>query len=90
MGRDCLKLPPDSYPTMAVIVPFSLTFLLFFSPLLSGFSNHQCVYNSTYLNIQRENGTLSGYGELSGGGLLCGMVTRWVAQSKGGDLGLRP
>lgn len=72
---------------MIVIVHYSLTFLLFFSPLLSGFSLDQCVYLYYHLKMQKENGTLSRPCKLSGGGLLCGMVRWWVGHLKEGTMG---
>lgn len=71
-----------------MIEHFSLTILLFFSPLLSCCSADKCVYNCSYINVYRQNGTLSKLGESqpSGGGLLCGEGRWWVVQPQGGAL----
>ena len=62
---------------------------LFFTPLLFGFSGNQCVYNSSYLKVQRENGTLSKHGEDRPSGRRTRVChgDKWVGQPKGAALG---
>ncbi|ELK08232.1 Alpha-1-acid glycoprotein [Pteropus alecto] len=49
------------YWTMTVIVHLSYTVLLVFPPFLPGLSENQCIYNTSNLKIQWENGTFSKY-----------------------------
>lgn len=63
--------------------------LLFFTLLLSGCSGNKCIYNSSYLKVQRENGTLSKHGEDQRSGGRTGVChgDLWMDQTIGSVLG---
>ncbi|KAM9642252.1 alpha-1-acid glycoprotein 2-like [Trichechus inunguis] len=56
-----IPLPPEPEAPFQGDYPYLLDHLTLFSHLVSDFSGGQCVYNSSYLQVQRENGTLSRY-----------------------------